>query len=194
MRESGGLKDVSAVVGGIGGFSGCVSGIVGGIGGFSGSQEEPEGGIGGNGVEFHDQHGGKVWRFEEEGDRNGGIGSDSSVDKVGPEDCRTRGTSCCSLSLKSCRHEVIASHMEMLKFTIEDMRKYCSHGSQMFAILIDFIMLFMTIVFLLSESGSMFISIHPQHSLTVAGRAWTEETNINKTTTTINISTTMFLF
>ena len=31
----GGLKDVSGVVGGIGGFSGCVSGIVCGIGGFS---------------------------------------------------------------------------------------------------------------------------------------------------------------
>ena len=56
----GGLKDVSGVVGGIGGFSGCVSGIVGGIGGFPGSQEETEEGIGGKGAEYNDQHGGKV--------------------------------------------------------------------------------------------------------------------------------------
>ena len=66
---------------------------MGGIGSFSGSREETAEGIGGKGVEFHDHHGGKVWRFEEEGDRNGGIGSDSSVEKVGPEDCRTGGTS-----------------------------------------------------------------------------------------------------
>ena len=46
----GGLKDVSGVVGGIGGFSGCVSGIVGGIGGVPGSRKETEEGIGGKGV------------------------------------------------------------------------------------------------------------------------------------------------
>ena len=45
------------------------------------------------------------------------------MDKIGPEDCRAGGFSFCSLSLKSCRHEVIASHMEILKFTIEDKRK-----------------------------------------------------------------------
>ena len=41
----GGLKDVSGIVGDIGGFAECVSEIVGGIGGFSGSQEEMEEGI-----------------------------------------------------------------------------------------------------------------------------------------------------
>ena len=190
----GGLKEVSGVVGDIGGFSGCGSGIVGGIGGFSGSREETAEGIGGKGVEFHDQHGGKVWRFVAGGDRIGGIGSDSSVDKVGPEDCRTGGTSVCSLPLKSCRHEVIASHMEMLKITIEDRRNNCSHGNQMCATLIEFIMLFMTVALLLRESGSMLISIHPQRPLTVAGCTLIEEASINKTTTTINVSTTMFLF
>ena len=83
-------------------------GIVGGIGGFSGSQGEMAEGIGGKGVEFHDQHVGKVWRFEEEGGRKGGSGTDSSVESRGTEevcrimhcgidrimDCRNRSEGC----------------------------------------------------------------------------------------------------
>ena len=84
-----------------------------------GSRDESSGGAaggrGGKGEEYNDQDVGKGRRIEED-DRHGGIGLDSSVDKVGPEDCRTRGLSfsenigvggherqCCSLSLKSCR-------------------------------------------------------------------------------------------
>ena len=44
-----------------------------------------KGGIGGKGEEYDDQHGGKAWRFGEGGARNGGIGVDSSEDKLGKE-------------------------------------------------------------------------------------------------------------
>ena len=76
MRKSGGLKYVSGIVGGIGGFSESV----GGIGDFSGSQGEMAESAGGKRVEFHDQHVGKVWRFEEDGGRKGGSGMDSSAE------------------------------------------------------------------------------------------------------------------
>ena len=46
-------------------------------------------GTGGIGQELQDQHVGKVWTFEEGDDRNGGTGSDSSVENEGKEDvCR----------------------------------------------------------------------------------------------------------
>ena len=53
---------------------------------------------------------------------------DSSVEKVGPEDCRNIGVigheiQYCSSSMKNCRRTLISLHMEMLKFTIEDRRK-----------------------------------------------------------------------
>ena len=53
-----------------------------GVGGLSG---ETAGGIGGKGEEFHYQHVGKVCRFEEGGDRKGGIGVDSSEEKLETE-------------------------------------------------------------------------------------------------------------
>ena len=47
------------------------------------------------GEEYNDQHVGKVWRFEEGGDRKGGIGVDSSEEKLetkGNDRSRTGGT------------------------------------------------------------------------------------------------------
>ena len=57
--------------------------IAGGTGGFSG---DIAGGVGGKGEEFHDQHVGRVWKFEEVGDRKGGTGVDSSEESLGTEE------------------------------------------------------------------------------------------------------------
>ena len=93
------------------------------------------GGRGGKGEEFKDQHVGEGRRIDEDDDRYGWIGVDSSAERAGPEDCGTSGVSfsenvgvgghehhLCSLSLKSCRQEGISSHMENLKDIIEDRR------------------------------------------------------------------------
>ena len=62
--------------------------VVRGSAGVGGQGESPggaSGGRGGKGGEYNEQHGGKVWRFEAvEG--NGGIGVDSSEEKLGKED------------------------------------------------------------------------------------------------------------
>ena len=73
---------------GVGGIEADSVGTVGvgslvGVGGFSG--KIPGGDFGGKGVESKRQHGGKVWRFEAVG-RNGGLGVDSSEEKLGLED------------------------------------------------------------------------------------------------------------
>ena len=60
----------------------------------------------------------------------------------------------CSLSLKSCRQEVISSHMEMLKVTTEDRRDQVQSWNADICHIIDFTMLFMTIVFVLIEIAS----------------------------------------
>ena len=70
---------------GAGGLKEASGQVVGGIGGFSGPSGKKEAGIGGKGEELHDQHVGRVWRFEEGGDRNGGSGLDSSVESSGTE-------------------------------------------------------------------------------------------------------------
>ena len=86
---------------GVGGFdSGCAGGVC--VGGWlgrvdvGGSRDEGSGGSsggrGGKGEEYNNQYVGKGRRIEEDA-RHGGIGLDSSVDKVGPEDCRTGGIS-----------------------------------------------------------------------------------------------------
>ena len=74
----GGIELKSAGTVGVGGL---VKDSV-GVGGVSG--KIPGGDFGGKGVESN-RHGGKVWRFEAE-ERNGGIGADSSVEKVGMKD------------------------------------------------------------------------------------------------------------
>ena len=67
---------------GVGGF---VRGVC--VGGFRDKRPGgASGGRGGKGEEYHEQHVGKVWKFEEGGDRNGGIGVDSSEEKLGKED------------------------------------------------------------------------------------------------------------
>ena len=71
--ESGGMVGIGGLVG----VGGCSSG------GASGTS-------GGKGVECKRKHGGKVWRFEAE-DGNGGIGVDSSVEKVGMKDIAGNG-------------------------------------------------------------------------------------------------------
>ena len=55
-----------------------------GVGGQGESPGGASGGRGGKGEESNDQHGGKVWRFEAVR-RNGGIGVDSSEEKLGLE-------------------------------------------------------------------------------------------------------------
>ena len=70
---------------GVGGLKESSGQVVGGIGGFSGPSGKKEAGIGGKGEELHDQHVGRVWRFEEGGDRNGGSGLDSSAESLGTE-------------------------------------------------------------------------------------------------------------
>ena len=67
---------------GVGGLEELLGEVAGGIGGCSG---EIAGSIGGKGEEFYDQHVGKVWRFEEGGDRNGGSGMDSPEESLGME-------------------------------------------------------------------------------------------------------------
>ena len=59
--------------------------------GFGGFRDAiPGGDSGGKGVESKRQHGGKVWRFETVG-RNGGIGVDSSEERLGLEDIAGNG-------------------------------------------------------------------------------------------------------
>ena len=68
-------------MGDVAGVGGCVR--------HSGTDSEGLGkanrGIGGKGDEYDDQHVGKVWRFEEGGDRKGGSGMDSSEERLGME-------------------------------------------------------------------------------------------------------------
>ena len=66
---------------GVGGFQADVVRRA-GVGGQGESPGGASGGRGGKGEESNDQHGGKVWRFEAVG-RNGGIGMDSSEEKLG---------------------------------------------------------------------------------------------------------------
>ena len=55
------------------------------VGGQGESPRGASGDRGGKGEEYHEQHVGKVWRFEEGGDRNGGTGVDSE-EKLRKED------------------------------------------------------------------------------------------------------------
>ena len=67
-----------------------ISADIGKLVGVGGESSGGARGIGGKGVESHEENGGKVWRFEA-GDGNGGIGADSSVEKLGTKDIAGNG-------------------------------------------------------------------------------------------------------
>ena len=128
---------------GVGGFQADdVRGV--GDGGQGESPEGASGGRGGKGEGYHEQHVGKVWRFEEGGDRNGGLGADSSEENLGKEDIdrsrsggidgsedsrillegcgRIVGTEDCRVvAIEDCRTG--GSHMDLLLMTIVDVRR-----------------------------------------------------------------------